>query len=318
MMVIKRWFALALCLCLLSGSCGALAETPTGQETHPDKDNSGGIAYTWGNDHSTFSIEGSLTDDSQTNPLAYIRRDAGLLSIFHTVGCIGDSLASGEAVYKENGETHYIDLYDYSWGQCLARMTGNTYYNFSKGGISSRSWLTEEAGSGFGPNGIHAFDGQHDCDAYFIGLGQNDKEKDIPIGTTADIDLSDYTQNADTYCGNMGRIIQMLREYQPKAPIFVFIDTNPPRGDQSYNAVIPDIVAPFTNVWIIDLKTYAEQMFKDSNQIIGSQVRVGHYSALGYQEIAYVIATYVDWIIRHNLSAFSQVEFIGTDYEWTD
>lgn len=245
-----------------------------------------------------------------TNPLAYVRRDAGFLSLFHTVGCIGDSLASGECAYKSGGTTHYVDLYPFSWGQCLARLTGNTYYNFSQGGLSSRTWLTSQ-------HCTDCFDGNHNCDAYFIGLGQNDKNNSIPVGTTADINLSDYTQNADTYCGNMGQIIQRLQILQPKAPIFVFIDPNTPSGDQAYNAVIPDIVELFDNVWIIDLKTYGETLFTDRTNIIGSQYRGGHYSALGYQEIAFVIATYTDWIIRHNLSDFSQVEFIGTNYEWT-
>ena len=80
--------------------------------------------------------------------------------------------------------------------------------------------------------------------------------------------------------------------------------------------MIDDIVALFGNVWIIDLRAYAKDMFTNSANIIGSQYRSGHYSALGYQEIAFVIATYTDWIVRNNLSAFSQVEFIGTNYEW--
>ena len=98
----------------------------------------------------------------------------------------------------------------------------------------------------------------------------------------------------------------------------MFIDPNPPSGDQSYNNVIDDIVELFDNVWIIDLKTYGgKELFTEVAYVIGSQYRSGHYSAVGYQEIAYVIATYVDWIIKNNLSAFSQVEFIGTDHEWT-
>ena len=228
---------------------------------------------------------------SATNPLAYIRRDAGFLSVFHTVGCIGDSLASGACACKESGTVHYIDLYPFSWGQCLARLTGNTYHNFSKGGLSTRSWLTSSYAT-------ECFDGNHKCDAYFIGLGQNDKNGSLPVGTAADINLSDYSLNADTYCGNMGRIIQKLQEMQPKAPIFVFIDPNPPQGDTSYNAVICDIVELFSNVWIIDLYTYARDLFTNPANIIGSQYRSGHYSALGYQEIAFVIATYTDWIIR--------------------
>ena len=262
-----------------------------------------------GLDDRVTALENAVYTDSKDNPLAFIRRDAGMLSLFHTVGCIGDSLASGESAYKESGPTHYIDLYPFSWGQCLARLTGNTYYNFSKGGLSTKTWLESSYAT-------QCFDGQHNCDMYFIGLGQNDKNQSLTVGTTADINLSDYTQNADTYCGNMGQIIQRLQILQPKAPIFVFIDPAPPSGDQAYNNVIPDIVDLFDNVWIIDLKTYAKALFTEPTEIIGSQLRSGHYSALGYQQIAFVIATYVDWIVRNNLSAFSQVEFIGTNYEW--
>ena len=250
------------------------------------------------------------------NPLSVVNKTAGMLSIFHTVGCIGDSLASGESAYKDGGTTKYVDLYDFSWGQCLARLTGNTYFNFSRGGLTTKTWMEQENGAGFGPNNIHAFDGNHDCDAYFIGLGQNDKNASMTVGTTADINLSDYTQNADTYCGNYGKIIQRIQELQPKAPIFCFTDPNPPYGDNSYNAVIPDIVALFSNVWIIDLNKYGKDLFTASGSVIKSQLRAGHYSAVGYQEVAFIISTYVDWIVRNNLSAFSQVEFIGTDYAW--
>ena len=255
-------------------------------------------------------LENAVYTDNTENPLSYIRRDAGLLSIFHTVGCIGDSLASGAAAYKDGNTIKYADNYDFSWGQCLARLTGNTYYNFSKGGLSTRTWLASSYAS-------ECFDGNHKCDMYFIGLGQNDKNSSIPVGTTADIDLEDYTQNEDTYCGNFGKIIQMVREQVPKAPIFVFIDPAPPMDDQSYNNVVPGICALFENIWIIDLKTYARQLLTESSQIAGSQLRSGHYSALGYQQIAFIIATYVDWIVRNNISAFSQVEFIQENKEWT-
>lgn len=250
-------------------------------------------------------------ESSSTNPLEKIQKNAGLISLFHTVGCIGDSLSSGESAYKENGSVRYVDLYDFSWGQCLARLTDNTYYNFSRGGLTTKTWLESSYAT-------QCFDGEHKCDAYFIGLGQNDKNVGMTVGTTADINLADYTQNADTYCGNYGKIIQKLQEMQPKAPIFVFTDPHPPMNDESYNNVLPDIVALFSNVWLIDLKTYGKAIYTDPAGIIGSQLRSGHYSALGYQQMAYVIATYVDWLVRNNLSAFSQVEFIGTNYEWTD
>lgn len=247
---------------------------------------------------------------SDENPLSLIKETAGLLSCFQTVGCIGDSLASGEVAYKENGETHYSDMYEFSWGQCLARMTGNTYYNFSRGGLTTKTWLESSYAT-------QCFDGEHKCTAYFIGLGQNDKNVSMTVGTTADIDLSDYNNNADTYCGNYGKIIQKIQEMQPKAKIFCFVDPHPPHDDQSYNEAVRDIIELFDNVYLLDLAEYGESLFRGANSIIGSQLRSGHYSALAYQYIAYVIATYVDWIMKNNLSEFSQIEFIGTDRSWS-
>ncbi len=249
----------------------------------------------------------SLTP-SATNPFAKINDGAGLLSIFHTVGCIGDSLASGESAYKSGGTTGYIDQYPFSWGQCLARMTGNTYYNFSQGGLTTKTWLSSQFAT-------DCFDGNHDCNAYFIGLGQNDKNVSMTVGTTADINLSDYTQNADTYCGNYGKIIQKLKELQPKAKIFCFTDPNPPMDDNNYNNAVKAVVQLFDNCYLIDLYAYRTRFIGSS--FIGQNMRAGHYNATGYQEIAKMIATYVDWFIRQNVSEFTQVEFIGTNYEWT-
>lgn len=247
---------------------------------------------------------------SDENPLATIKETAGMMSLFHTVGCIGDSLSSGECAYtKEDGTTGYKDLYEHSWGQYLARMTGNTYHNFSKGGLTTKTWLASSYAT-------ECFDSEHLCDAYFIGLGQNDKNVSMTVGTTADIDLSDYNNNSDTYYGNYGKIIQKLKEHQPKAPIFCFVDPYPPSDAQEYNVAVRNIVSMFDNVYLIDLDTYAKDMYRSG--LIRSQLRSGHYSALGYQQMAYIIATYVDWIVRNNLDKFSQIEFIGTEYEWVD
>ena len=126
-----------------------------------------------------------------------------LYKSFDTVGVIGDSLASGECAYKDNENIRYVDLYEKSWGQFMARDSGNTYYNFSKGGLTTRSWFTESVGYDT------ASDGKHDCKAYIIGLGVNDKGIEDYLGQVSDIDLSDYTNNLDTFYGNYGKIIQL-------------------------------------------------------------------------------------------------------------
>ena len=60
-------------------------------------------------------------------------------SIFRTIAFIGDSLSSGEFETRdENGKTGYHDLFEYSWGQYIARKNGLKAYNFSRGGMTAK------------------------------------------------------------------------------------------------------------------------------------------------------------------------------------
>ena len=59
-------------------------------------------------------------------PLDSILQDGGFCSIFRTIGCIGDSLSSGEFdSIQPDGTILGHDLYEHSWGQYLARMSGS-------------------------------------------------------------------------------------------------------------------------------------------------------------------------------------------------
>lgn len=46
----------------------------------------------------------STHEDFEDCPLQNIIRDGGMMNIFRTIGCIGDSLASGEFEYWDNGQ----------------------------------------------------------------------------------------------------------------------------------------------------------------------------------------------------------------------
>ena len=67
-------------------------------------------------------------------PLEYIPADGGMVGVLRTIGCVGDSLSSGEfeSTNLEGGKG-YHDYFDYSWGQYMARMAGVTVRNFSRG-----------------------------------------------------------------------------------------------------------------------------------------------------------------------------------------
>lgn len=51
------------------------------------------------------------------NPLETLVPNGGFCGIFHTIGCIGDSLSSGEFESTDgSGVRRYHDMYEYSWG----------------------------------------------------------------------------------------------------------------------------------------------------------------------------------------------------------
>lgn len=67
--------------------------------------------------------------------------DGGFCGIFRTIGCIGDSLSSGEHEgTAADGSKTYHDYYEYSWGQYMARNIGAKIYDFSKGGMTAKEY----------------------------------------------------------------------------------------------------------------------------------------------------------------------------------
>ena len=80
-----------------------------------------------------------IMDTSNENPLETLVTNGGFCGILRKVGCIGDSLSSGEfESLNENGNKGYHDMYDYSWGQFMAREAGLEVLNFSRGGMSAK------------------------------------------------------------------------------------------------------------------------------------------------------------------------------------
>ena len=146
-------------------------------------------------------------------------------------------------------------------------------------------------------------------------LGQNDKNAGATIGTSADIDLSNYNNNANTYYGRYAKIIQKIKEVQPKAKIFVCTDPLDLVEKAGYNNAVREIATMFDNVYLMDLFTYGAPLYISG--LIGANKRYAHYNAVGYYLISLIMATYIDWIMRMYPEEFRQVEFIGTDYGFT-
>ncbi len=259
--------------------------------------------------------------DENEKPLDNLVEDGGFCGIFRTIVCIGDSLSSGEFIStNENGDMGYHDFYDYSWGQHIARRTGAKVYNASRGGMTARRYLSSygrETGSWWDER---IDDNKVDA-AKIIALGVNDINeaygKKESLGDISDIDLKDCKNNKDTFAGNYAKIIQRLREEQPKCRIFLMTI---PRGDQCeewkkladrHAELLHEIAGLFEFVYVIDLRKYAPEYDENFKKkfYLGN-----HMNPMGYLLTAKMVMSYIDWIIRHNMDDFKQIAFIGKPY----
>lgn len=251
-------------------------------------------------------------DEQSEQPLDRPVTDGGLCGILRTIACVGDSLSSGEFVSRMNGEIGWHDLYDYSWGQYLARMAGSTVYNFSRGGMSAKEYYTSFAQA----NGF--WDKDKAAQAYIIALGVNDLlNLKHPLGSLDDICKEDPDQNADTFCGYYAAIIQRYKQIQPKARFFLM---TMPRSEEdperialagAHAGLIRALAEYFPYTYTLDFHRYAppyDARFKERFYLDD------HLNAAGYLLTARMVASYIDYIIRHHPEDFRQIGFVGTEF----
>lgn len=239
------------------------------------------------------------------NPLEVIKEVPGFTSIFRDWGFVGNSLTSGEHEYlKPDGSKGYLDLYEYSWGQFLCYATGAKGVNFSKGGLTCRSWI----------NQMWEKAKADPKQAYIMSLGVNDRYKKYKIGSLkTDIDTLDFNKNPDTFAGNAAGIIQRIQSIQPKAKIFVTTlykkdDEKYNESAEPYNAVIRELKNHFPNVYLVDLNKYAPI---ENAEFKERYINGGHMNAAGYLYYSWLLMTYIDWIVKNDYRDFAEVALIG-------
>lgn len=251
-------------------------------------------------------------DRPNEQPLDTLITDGGFCGILRTIACIGDSLSSGEfEVLEPDGSKSYHDLFDYSWGQYLARMAGCKVYNFSRGGMTAREYVESFADdNGFWNTKIR-------CQAYILALGVNDMHNNATaVGTLADIHPDDYLENKNTFVGNYARIIQRLKKHQPNAKFFLMTMPQEPDNTQEerydlHAERLHEMAEYFTNTYVLDFRKYApvqDAEYKEKFYLHG------HLNACGYLFTAQMVASYIDYIIRHNMDDFRNIGLVGTDH----
>ena len=266
-----------------------------------------------------FNYE-SFIGKCDEKPLESYPADGGFVGILRTIACVGDSLSSGEfeAVNTITGNRLYMDRFDYSWGQYMARMAGCTVHNFSRGGMTAK-----EYNENFG-NAMGYFRPELAANAYMIALGVNDLlNRAQPAGRVEDICLEDWRKNADTFAGHYGAIIQRYKKIRPEAKFFLInfpVNSNytPERkaAAEAHDALLRELCKLFSNTYLIDLRNHAPD-FGDADFRKRFYLG-GHMAPAGYLFFAKLVVSYTDYLIRHDLESFRTIGLMGTEYETTD
>lgn len=231
-------------------------------------------------------------------------------SIFRKIAFVGDSLSSGEFEAKDTKGKIFHDLYEYSWGQFIARRNGLEAYNFSRGGMTTKEYIKSFAEN----NGF--WDKDKACQAYVIALGINDLYHcGMELGSIKDIDKKDYRNNAETFAGYYAQIISRYKEISPDAKFFlVSLPNNDMRKEykeliENMINLLYDFSEHFTNTYVIDIYKYADIQNDDFREKYNLG---GHMNPMGYVYAAEMIDSYIDYIIRHNPSDFKCAGLINS------
>lgn len=254
---------------------------------------------------------------AEEKPLDHLVSDGGFCGIFRRVACVGDSLSSGEfEAVGADGKKVYLDFYDYSWGQYLARMAGLTAYNFSRGGMTAKEYCETWGGQ----NGV--WDPEKRADAYILALGVNDLfGYRMEPGEMSDICPDDPRKNRPTFLGYYAQIIARYRAIQPHARFFLMTMPREESDDafhterkEAHARLLHELAAHYPNTYVLDFYRYApvyDAAFKEKFYLLG------HLNPAGYLLTARMVASYIDFIIRSHMADFRQIGLIETEY-YTD
>lgn len=215
------------------------------------------------------------------------------LSMFEKFGVIGDSYASG-ALFYNNTEK---DDYAHSWGQIMARNHGTTCTNYSKGGLSTRTWLTDNKGLSL----MQASDPE---DIYYLALGINDYHS---LGTDYLGDISDitshssYTEYPDTFYGNYGKIIEQIQAHASHCKMIMF--TIAGGGTNATKDAYNDAIIEIANHYELPYIVQDDDAFFMSDFYNKTKVE-GHPIAITYSGMADAFERLLINCIRNNVAYF--------------
>lgn len=173
------------------------------------------IRTSWGDKPNFTDWKQIKTETPAENEFEYAKPS---LAMFGKFGVVGDSYASGvledySHLNKDVFASMTPEMIDnLSWPTMLARKWGTSMLHLAKGGLSTRTWLTDD-------QGLKKLNESDPQDIYYLCLGINDY---FGLGDSYLGIESDMESGADTFYGNYGKIIKAIKAKAPLAKIIMF------------------------------------------------------------------------------------------------
>lgn len=208
------------------------------------------------------------------------------LSLFRSIGIIGDSYASGELAFDK-----YVDHYNISWGQILGRNIGAKIVNFSRGGQTTRGWLQDEE------RGLGLLNSTEPLDLYILCLGINDYSH-INLGTESDMD-----NNGQSFYGYYAQIIKEVHKHAPNAKMVIATVSQAGSKPDQFNQAIINLASKF-KIPYIELNSHP---FFTSDFYL-NHLHGGHPSGPVYAGMAKAYQQLIEQAMISNLNYFEDYE----------
>ena len=218
------------------------------------------------------------------------------------IGVIGDSYASGLIYPNYPSSTAGVEAWSISWIQQLARINGITGVNYSKSGVTCKSWWNS-------PICRAKLEADNPCDLYYLVLGINDSAEDRDGQTLGEPEDMDYVGEnpPNTFYYNYAQIVKCIEAKAPKAKmIFVEMAKNSEVRYAPYNTAIRTIAEHFS---IPCMAEYNDLFFNTSYYT--SHMVQGHPTTQIYGGMAKAIERMTQKCMYENAEYFNTI--IPTD-----
>lgn len=250
-----------------------------------------------------------VSNDKLDNEITNLNNKVNLLDnkydflrCFKNFTFIGDSLTAGYTAV----DGHVINSatareQNNNWPSYLCSRLNREFTNLGYGSSTIHNWrYGDQTGQDTNINLANITTG-----IYFVGLGVNDLRGHLTVGTSADINTSDYTQNVDSVYGNYDFIINKLKSFNPYAKIFVFTIPDSENNPQNINNAIKYVANLYDNVYCIDLNT----LYDFNTGFIADNFTGGHYNPITYNYMSLLIEKAVNEYIFNNPTEFDLVPY---------